>query len=84
MRILAWNLSKGGSVVKTTALAALCGSVCIAVPASAFNPAKGPPVRGYYAGGSGNGPNYVEGPITVRAPDPFGLDSDHDGVGCEG
>ncbi|HZD73975.1 MAG TPA: hypothetical protein VE776_08860 [Actinomycetota bacterium] len=35
------------------------------------------------AGGSGNGPNYVEGPITVRAPDPFGLDSDHDGVGCE-
>src|SRR6266508_3435952 len=23
------------------------------------------------AGGSGNGPNYVEGPITVRAPDPF-------------
>jgi hypothetical protein len=35
------------------------------------------------AGGSGNGPNYVDGPITVRAPDPFGLDSDHDGVGCE-
>ena len=35
------------------------------------------------AGGSGNGPNYVNGPITVRAPDPFGLDSDHDGVGCE-
>jgi hypothetical protein len=35
------------------------------------------------AGGSGNGPNYVEGPITVRAPDPFGLDSDDDGVGCE-
>lgn len=35
------------------------------------------------AGGSGNGPNYVDGPITVRAPDPFGLDSDGDGVGCE-
>jgi hypothetical protein len=35
------------------------------------------------AGGSGNGPNYVDGPITVRAPDPFGLDSDNDGVGCE-
>jgi hypothetical protein len=35
------------------------------------------------AGGSGNGPNYVEGPITVRPPDPFGLDRDHDGVGCE-
>lgn len=35
------------------------------------------------AGGSGNGPNYVKGPIRVLRPDPFGLDSDHDGVGCE-
>jgi hypothetical protein len=35
------------------------------------------------AGGSGNGPNYVEGPIRVLQPDPFGLDSDHDGIGCE-
>jgi hypothetical protein len=35
------------------------------------------------AGGSGNGPNYIGGPIEVRAPDPFGLDADHDGVGCE-
>jgi len=35
------------------------------------------------AGGSGNGPNYVQGPIQVLSPDPFGLDSDHDGIGCE-
>lgn len=35
------------------------------------------------AGGSGNGPNYVTGPIKVLAPDPFGLDSNHDGIGCE-
>jgi hypothetical protein len=35
------------------------------------------------AGGSGNGPNYVRGPITVRSPDPFGLDRDGDGIGCE-
>jgi hypothetical protein len=35
------------------------------------------------AGGSGKGPNYVDGPIRVLSPDPFGLDSDHDGVGCE-
>jgi hypothetical protein len=35
------------------------------------------------AGGSGNGPNCVEGPVTVRGPDPFGLDDDGDGVGCE-
>lgn len=33
--------------------------------------------------GSGNGPNYANGPLTVRPPDPFGLDADHDGVGCE-
>jgi beta-lactam-binding protein with PASTA domain len=35
------------------------------------------------AGGSGNGPEYVEGLIRVRAPDPFGLDADGDGLGCE-
>jgi hypothetical protein len=35
------------------------------------------------AGGSGNGPNYVRGPIRVRPPDPFGLDRDGDGLGCE-
>jgi len=35
------------------------------------------------AGGSGNGPNYVRDPIRVRPPDPFGLDRDGDGVGCE-
>jgi hypothetical protein len=35
------------------------------------------------AGGSGNGPNYVEGPLTVRPPDPFDLDRNHNGVGCE-
>jgi hypothetical protein len=34
-------------------------------------------------GGSGNGPNYVAGPIRVRPPDPFGLDRDGDGWGCE-
>lgn len=35
------------------------------------------------AGGSGNGPNYVKGPFRVVGGDPFGLDSDHDGIGCE-
>ncbi len=35
------------------------------------------------AGGSGNGPNYVEGPIRVLPPDPFDLDRNGDGVGCE-
>jgi hypothetical protein len=35
------------------------------------------------AGGSGNGPNYVEGPIYVVGADPFGLDSDGDDIACE-
>ena len=35
------------------------------------------------AGGSGNGPEYVEGPIRVLPPDPFHLDRDGDGLGCE-
>ena len=35
------------------------------------------------AGGSGNGPNYVEGPVRVVGPDEFRLEADHDGVGCE-
>jgi PASTA domain len=35
------------------------------------------------ASGSGNGPEYVEGPIRVLPPDPFDLDREGDGVGCQ-
>jgi hypothetical protein len=35
------------------------------------------------AGGSGNGPAYVTGPVTVIGTDIYGLDSDGDGIGCE-
>ena len=35
------------------------------------------------AGGSGNGPNYVRGPIRVVGPDTFRLDRDRDGIACE-
>jgi PASTA domain len=35
------------------------------------------------AGGSGNGPNYVEGTVRVVGPDEFDLDRDSDGLGCE-
>ena len=35
------------------------------------------------ASGTGNGPEYVEGPIRVLPPDPFDLDREGDGVGCE-
>ena len=35
------------------------------------------------AGGSGDGPYYVQGPVTVVGDDPYGLDRDGDGVACE-
>jgi hypothetical protein len=35
------------------------------------------------AGGSGNGPAYVTGPVTVVGTDIYDLDRDGDGVGCE-
>ncbi|WP_420113850.1 fibronectin type III domain-containing protein, partial [Pseudactinotalea sp.] len=37
------------------------------------------------AGGSGNGPAYVRGPVyvKVRGVDPYDLDRDGDGVACE-
>lgn len=35
------------------------------------------------AGGSGNGPSYVQGPVQVVGSDRYKLDSDGDGVGCE-
>jgi hypothetical protein len=36
------------------------------------------------AGGGGNGPNYVAGPFRVVGRDEFRLDSNHDGIACEG
>ncbi|MEV7660479.1 hypothetical protein [Paenarthrobacter sp. NPDC089316] len=33
--------------------------------------------------GKGNGPSYVRGPVTVIGSDIYGLDNDHDGIGCE-
>lgn len=35
------------------------------------------------AGGSGNGPYYVSGPLRVVGTDHYRLDSDHDGIACE-
>ncbi len=35
------------------------------------------------AGGSGNGPAYVRGPVYVIGYDVYGLDRDNDGIGCE-
>ncbi|BDX30614.1 hypothetical protein TUM20985_11610 [Mycobacterium antarcticum] len=35
------------------------------------------------AGGSGNGPAYVSGPVTVVGDDIYDLDRDGNGTGCE-
>lgn len=35
------------------------------------------------AGGPGDGPAFVTGPIEVVGSDVYGLDADGDGVGCE-
>ena len=35
------------------------------------------------SGGSGNGPEYVDGPIDVIGSDIYRLDADHDGIACE-
>ncbi len=35
------------------------------------------------AGGDGNGPAYVDGPITVIGPDEYDLDRDNDGTACD-
>jgi hypothetical protein len=35
------------------------------------------------AGGNGNGPSYVAGPVTVVGDDIYDLDRDGNGTGCE-
>lgn len=35
------------------------------------------------AGGNGDGPRYVQGPVYVTGSDPYRLDGNHDGVACE-
>src|SRR5215211_5340011 len=43
-----------------------------------------PPASDYdCAGGSGDGPKYVDGPVRVTGSDPYDLDRDGDGVGCQ-
>ncbi|GAA2603755.1 hypothetical protein GCM10010399_38400 [Dactylosporangium fulvum] len=74
------------------ALLALCGIAVAAAgtgkpPASNCHPSYRPCVPTASdvdcAGGGGNGPKYVQGPITVIGPDVYDLDRDGDGVACE-
>jgi endonuclease YncB( thermonuclease family) len=50
---------------------------------SGYSPCISPGSDVDCAGGSGNGPRYVDGPVRVTGDDPYGLDSDGDGYGCE-
>jgi hypothetical protein len=57
-------------------------------PAGGCNPNYTPcvpndPVDVDCQGGSGNGPSYVKGPVTVTGTDVYGLDADKNGIGCE-
>lgn len=62
--------------------------VCRSAPATSCTPGYSPCIPPGSdvdcAGGSGNGPRYVAGPVRVTGSDPYDLDADHDGFGCEG
>ena len=84
---------KVGKKVACTLLALLAAATMSVVPASAHKKGKNC-TKGYKpclhpasdydcAGGSGDGPKYVKGTVKVTGSDPYGLDSDNDGVGCE-
>jgi hypothetical protein len=42
-----------------------------------------PEATDYDCADEGNGPRFVESPLRVTGVDPFDLDPDHDGYGCD-
>jgi hypothetical protein len=50
---------------------------------SGYSPCIAPGADVDCAGGSGDGPRYVQGPVKVSGSDPYDLDRDGDGVACE-
>jgi hypothetical protein len=48
-----------------------------------YSPCLAPAYDYDCAGGGGDGPEYVYGTVRVTGSDPYGLDSDNDGWGCE-
>ena len=50
---------------------------------SGYSPCLTPASDYDCAGGSGDGPEYVYGVVAVTGSDPYGLDADNDGYGCE-
>jgi hypothetical protein len=96
MQSVSWSTSRAGSYRfcasawdRATNTRHDCAAVTIAKPQPQCHPSyKGaclnPNASDYdCAGGSGNGPYYVQGPIYVIGYDEYGLDADGDGIGCE-
>ncbi len=92
--VISQSLQAGMGVFPSTAIGLVVAKAPLPPPATTAPPRNCDPSYpgvclhdgiGDYdcAGGSGNGPNYVDGPIRVLPPDPFGLDRDGDGLGCE-
>ncbi|GAA3008229.1 hypothetical protein GCM10010483_61560 [Actinokineospora diospyrosa] len=78
---------KKPAVTTTKPPAAPKPTTTVAKPASNCNPNYSPCVPNASdvdcAGGSGNGPAYVKGPIRIIGSDPYKLDADGDGIACE-
>jgi len=64
----------------TTASIASVGSNAACTPG--YDPCIPPGPDVDCAGGKGDGPRYVQGPVAVTGSDPYGLDGNHDGVAC--
>lgn len=70
-----WNFLDSGSGVDWRG-----GRECVA----GYSRCLSPEASDYdCAGGSGDGPRYVSGPLRVTGTDVFGLDRDGDGVACD-
>ncbi len=78
--------------ILTTSLLILAGLAAVHVPAAQAEDGCDPnyadvcvPIASDVdcAGGSGNGPEYVQGPLRVIGTDIYGLDRDGDGIACD-
>jgi hypothetical protein len=71
------------SVSRTVSLAVTKAAAPVQQCTPGYSPCIPPGPDVDCAGGSGNGPRYVVGPVYVTGSDPYDLDSDGNGIGCE-
>lgn len=87
--VLSQATSAGRAVKPSSTIRLVVANLRTPPPAPAPNCATGyspclTPMSDYdCAGGSGDGPGYAQGPITVTGSDPYDLDSENDGTACE-